>query len=158
METCRAIRQQDNDPEHSTPVVIVASEQDQARGISAGATDWLIKPFTSAYARTKVRAWILRTACQAMMTLTPEREKLRFAQRPLPIEPPRLRKKRAQGQRHPTPHTGTENRRFSNDAIRTEKGDLLWMYCREVAPFETASFRKKIGQLIAHATNTPAEI
>jgi hypothetical protein len=32
------------------------------------------------------------------------------------------------------------------------------MYCREVAPFETPSFRKKIGQLIAHATNTPAEI
>ena len=31
------------------------------------------------------------------------------------------------------------------------------MYCREVAPFETPSFRKKIGQLIAHATNAPAE-
>ena len=29
------------------------------------------------------------------------------------------------------------------------------MYCREVAPFETPSFRKKFGQLIAHATNTP---
>jgi len=45
------------------PVVIVASEQDQARGISAGVTDWLIKPFSSAYARTKVRAWALRSAC-----------------------------------------------------------------------------------------------
>ena len=31
------------------------------------------------------------------------------------------------------------------------------MYCREVAPFETPSFGKKIGQLIAHATNAPAE-
>ena len=48
------------------PVVIVASEQDQARGVSAGVTDWLIKPFTGAYARTKVRAWVLRTACQGM--------------------------------------------------------------------------------------------
>ena len=47
------------------PVVIVASEQDQARGISAGVTDWLIKPFSSAYARTKVRAWALRSACKA---------------------------------------------------------------------------------------------
>ena len=158
LETCRAIRQQDNDPEHSMPVVIVASEQDQARGISAGVTDWLIKPFTSAYARTKVRAWALRTACQAMRTLTPERQELRFAQRPLPVEPPRLRPKRAQGARRPTPPTGAENRRFSNDAISTEKAALLWMYCREVAPFETPSFRKKIGQLIAHATNTPAEM
>jgi DNA-binding response OmpR family regulator len=157
LDTCRAIRQQDNDPEHSIPVVIVASEQDQAGGISAGVTDWLIKPFTSAYARTKVRAWILRTACHAMMTLTPEREKLRVAQPPSPIESPRLRTKRAQGQRRPTSHTGTEKRR-SNDAIRTEKADLLWMYCREVAPFDTASFGKKIGQLIARATNTPAEI
>ena len=66
METCRAIRQQDNDPEHSLPVLIVASELDQARGVSAGVTDWLIKPFTGAYARTKVRAWVLRTACQRM--------------------------------------------------------------------------------------------
>jgi hypothetical protein len=92
-----------------------------------------------------------------MMTLTPEREKLRVAQPPSPIESPRLRTKRAQGQRRPTSHTGTEKRR-SNDAIRTEKADLLWMYCREVAPFDTASFGKKIGQLIARATNTPAEI
>jgi ribonuclease BN (tRNA processing enzyme)/CheY-like chemotaxis protein len=158
LETCRAIRQQDKDPEHSMPVVIVASEQDQARGISAGVTDWLIKPFTSAYARTKVRAWALRSACKATRRLTPERQELRFAQRPLPVEPPRLRPKRARGARRPAPATGTENGRFSNGAISTEKAALLWMYCREVAPFETPSFRKKIGQLIAHATNTPAEM
>jgi multidrug resistance efflux pump len=37
--------------------------------------------------------------------------------------------------------------------ISTEKAALLWMHCREIAPFETPSFRKKIGQLIAHATS-----
>jgi DNA-binding response OmpR family regulator len=101
LETRRAIRQQDKDPEHSMPVVIVASEQDQALGISAGVTDWLIKPFTSAYARTKVRAWALRSACKATRRLTPERQELRFAQRPLPIEPPRVRPKRARGESRP---------------------------------------------------------
>ena len=66
METCRAIRQQDNDHEHQLPVVMVASQEDQASGAAAGVTDWLIKPFTAAYARTKIRAWALRTACQWM--------------------------------------------------------------------------------------------
>ena len=66
METCRAIRQQDNDHEHQLPVVMIASQEDQASGAAAGVTDWLIKPFTAAYARTKIRAWALRTACQWM--------------------------------------------------------------------------------------------
>ena len=76
METCRAIRQLDNDPEHSLPVLIVASELDQARGVSAGVTDWLIKPFTGAYARTKVRAWVLRTAFEGMRRALPRAKNL----------------------------------------------------------------------------------
>jgi DNA-binding response OmpR family regulator len=158
METCRAIRQQDNDPEHSMPVLIVASELDQARGVSAGVTDWLIKPFTGAYARTKVRAWVLRTACEGMRRALPQGEEPRFAPPPLPIGPPRLRTQRAKGSPRQMPHRGTEARRSSDKEISTEKAALLWMYCREVAPFETPSFGKKIGQLIAHATNTPAEM
>ena len=46
-KTCRAIRQQDNDHEHQLPVVMVASQEDQASGAAAGVTDWLIKPFTT---------------------------------------------------------------------------------------------------------------
>lgn len=158
METCRAIRQLDNDPEHSLPVLIVASELDQARGVSAGVTDWLIKPFTGAYARTKVRAWVLRTAFEGMRRALPQGEEPRFAPPPLPIGPPRLRTQRAKGSPRQMPHRGTEARRSSDKEISTEKAALLWMYCREVAPFETPSFGKKIGQLIAHATNTPAEM
>jgi CheY-like chemotaxis protein len=45
METCRAIRQQDDDHEHQLPVVMVASQEDQTPGAAAGVTDWLIKPF-----------------------------------------------------------------------------------------------------------------
>jgi DNA-binding response OmpR family regulator len=66
MATCRAIRQQGNGHEHRLPVVVVAGQEDQVPGAAAGVTDWLIKPFTGAYARTKILAWVLRTACQRM--------------------------------------------------------------------------------------------
>ena len=29
-------------------------------GYSAGVSDWLIKPFTAAHARTTIRKWLLR--------------------------------------------------------------------------------------------------
>jgi CheY-like chemotaxis protein len=115
MEMCRAIRQQDNDHEHPLPVVMVASQEDQAPGAAAGVTDWLIKPFSGAYARTKIRAWVLRTACQWM------------------------------------------ERRSLENVISTDKSSLLWMYCREIAPFETPTFSNKVGELIARATRTSSE-
>jgi hypothetical protein len=50
---------------------------------------------------------------------------------------------------------GIENRRFSKNVISTDKSALLWMYCREIAPFETPAFSKKVGNLIARATSAP---
>jgi phosphoribosyl 1,2-cyclic phosphodiesterase/CheY-like chemotaxis protein len=90
METCRAIRQQDNDHERQLPVVIVASREDQAPGAAAGVTDWLIKPFTGAYARTKIRGWVLRTACQWMRGVIPDDEEtaLNWAACARPTTPP----------------------------------------------------------------------
>src|SRR5438876_1188201 len=64
MEMCRAIREQENDREHQLPVIMVAAQENQAAGAAAGVTDWLIKPFTDACARTKIRAWALRAACR----------------------------------------------------------------------------------------------
>jgi hypothetical protein len=40
--------------------------------------------------------------------------------------------------------------------ISTDKSVLLWMYCREIAPFETPTFGEKVGELIARATSTPS--
>ncbi len=53
------------------------------------------------------------------------------------------------------PQKGTEKRRSSENVISTDKSALLWMYCREIAPFETPTFSKKVGELIARATSTP---
>jgi CheY-like chemotaxis protein len=59
LEMCRAIREQENDHEHQLPVVMVAAQEHQD---AAGVTDWLIKPFTDAYARTKICAWRMKNA------------------------------------------------------------------------------------------------
>jgi hypothetical protein len=40
--------------------------------------------------------------------------------------------------------------------ISTDKSALLWMYCREIAPFETPTFSTKVGELIGRATKRPS--
>ena len=141
---CRAIREQENDREHQLPVIMVAAQENQAAGASAGVTDWLIKPFTDACARTKIRAWPLRAACKWMRGVIPEDEEL--ARPPVHVRRARMAQK------------GIENRRFSENVISTDKSALLWMYCREIAPFETPAFSKKVGNLIARATKRPSEM
>jgi hypothetical protein len=56
----------------------------------------------------------------------------------------------------PLPQKETEKRRFPENVISTDKSVLLWMYCREIAPFETPTFGEKVGELIARATSTPS--
>jgi hypothetical protein len=51
-----------------------------------------------------------------------------------------------------------ETGRFSENVIRTDKSALLWMYCREIAPFETPAFSENVGNLIARATKRPSEM
>jgi phosphoribosyl 1,2-cyclic phosphodiesterase/DNA-binding response OmpR family regulator len=79
IETCRAIRAQEKDGENQVPVIMVATQEDRARGAAACVTDWLIKPFSAAYGRTKIRAWVLRTACQWIRGAIPADEERRLA-------------------------------------------------------------------------------
>jgi len=53
------------------------------------------------------------------------------------------------------PQKGTEKGRSSEKVISTDKAALLWMFCKEIAPFETPTFSKKVGELIARATSAP---
>src|SRR5262249_23499398 len=71
MEICRSIRRDLMPDDAELPIIVVASHQDLPAGVAAGVTDWLITPFTNSYARTKVRAWILRTACHWMRASLP---------------------------------------------------------------------------------------
>jgi DNA-binding response OmpR family regulator len=56
MAACRAIRLAQGQ-QSGLPVVVIAVRQDSTFGEAAGVTDWLIKPFSESFIRTKVRAW-----------------------------------------------------------------------------------------------------
>ena len=73
---CRAVREAEGG---ELPVVVVAAQEDSAAGAAAGVTEWLIKPFTPSYARAKIRAWVLRTACRWMRASIPDDEQRRLA-------------------------------------------------------------------------------
>jgi phosphoribosyl 1,2-cyclic phosphodiesterase/DNA-binding response OmpR family regulator len=64
MDISRALRAQANDDELLVPVIMVARPEHQDTSTEAGVTDWLIKPFTTAFARTKIRTALLRAASQ----------------------------------------------------------------------------------------------
>ena len=148
MDMCRAIRRQANDDQHRLPVVMVAEQEDRDSGAAAGVTDWLIKPFTGAYGRTKIRAWVLRAASQAVRRGVPADEEWRSA-------PPRAMQILDATRLHPRPQKGTERRHSSERATSSNKSALLWMYGREIASFDTPAFRSKVGEIIARATRMP---
>jgi len=78
ISACRAIRRKEGEHEHQLPVVIIAAREDTRAGAAAGVTDWLIKPFGSSYARTKIRAWVLRTECRWVQASLPSDEERRI--------------------------------------------------------------------------------
>jgi phosphoribosyl 1,2-cyclic phosphodiesterase/DNA-binding response OmpR family regulator len=75
---CKAIRNGNSVEAESLPVILLADREDVAGGEAAGVTEWIVKPFTSSYIRTKVRAWILRTASRWVRAAIPEDEEARL--------------------------------------------------------------------------------
>jgi DNA-binding response OmpR family regulator len=71
MSACRAIRQMKHD---EIPVVMVAGAEVSNASTDGCVSDWLIKPFTGSYARTKIRAWVLRTECRWVRAAMPADE------------------------------------------------------------------------------------
>jgi hypothetical protein len=109
---------------HRSPIVLVSEQEDWESGDAAVVTDWLIKPFTGAYARTKIRAWVLRTACHWIPSGAPANEERQLAS-PLVT---RNQFDRITGPQH-------ERRRSPKRVANSDKSALLWMYGRKIAPF-----------------------
>lgn len=59
------------------PLIVVGHSEDEA-GSAPGVTDWLIEPFTNQYARTKLRAWLLRTRARWIPARIPAGEEQRL--------------------------------------------------------------------------------
>ncbi len=77
LDLCRAIRAEPGAYGKDAVIVLVRKQEDpneQQIESDAGVSDWLIEPFSTAYARTRVRAWVLRTVCRWERAPLPENE------------------------------------------------------------------------------------
>jgi phosphoribosyl 1,2-cyclic phosphodiesterase/CheY-like chemotaxis protein len=79
LAVCRAIRSAGTAYARDVPVILTADQEDEAAGAAAGVTDWLRKPFSEAYVRTRVRAWLLRIPCRWQQAPRPVDEERRLA-------------------------------------------------------------------------------
>jgi CheY-like chemotaxis protein len=154
IDLCRTIRRQASD-EHQLILVMVAGQEDQDAGAAAGVSDWLIKPFTAAYARTKIRTWLLRAACKSTKSIIPAKKERRSA--PLGVlHNANIESGRVKGsdwiKKQRVLQKGVDKRA---PVLSSDKSALLWMYGREIASFDTPTFSKKLGDIIARATSMP---
>ncbi len=74
---CRAIRGGGDEYGLRLPIVIVTDRDEAAT--AEGVNDWLIKPFSTSYARTRVRALLLGMACRWQQPPVPKDEERRLA-------------------------------------------------------------------------------
>ena len=79
LATSHAIRMSGHPTARDVPIVITAAQEEIGAGIAAGVTDWLVKPFSEIYARTRLRAWLMRTICRWVQPRRPANEADRLA-------------------------------------------------------------------------------
>jgi phosphoribosyl 1,2-cyclic phosphodiesterase/CheY-like chemotaxis protein len=78
---CRAVRADPTAYGAGLPFVLVtdAAGVEPSMAADVGATDWLATPFSTFYARTRIRAWCLRSACRWRPAALPADEPARLA-------------------------------------------------------------------------------
>jgi hypothetical protein len=130
----------------------VAEHEDTNVDDAAEVSDWLVKPFTLAHARTKVRTWLLRAAHQTNKHRAELEEHRRLPFRPFVVTgADRRADKIAEYVRVLEKETHRER-----SGISSEKAALLWMYGSEMAAFDTPEFGRKLGRIITQATSKAA--
>lgn len=78
LELFKKVRGAEEGRADEIPIIIVADDEEALAWTKAGVTDWLIKPFSSAYARTRIRASLLRRTCRWERALTTADEEQRL--------------------------------------------------------------------------------
>jgi CheY-like chemotaxis protein len=75
---CRAIATDRAGDRRQMPVVMIA-DREVAGGKEAGVAEWMLKPFSGAYAHAKVQAWVLRGMSRWRKAAVPDDEARRLA-------------------------------------------------------------------------------
>ncbi len=81
-DLCRRLRAAAGGDGSALPIVLIADAADETqRGLaeSAGVTDWLLRPFSPAYARSRIAAWVLRRSAGWIAPPMPPDEGRRLA-------------------------------------------------------------------------------
>lgn len=75
---CRALREEENGQD--TPLIVVADQARMAEaGEATGVTDWLTRPYSLQYARSRMRAWLMRSMSRWRKAPLPQDEEKRLA-------------------------------------------------------------------------------
>jgi phosphoribosyl 1,2-cyclic phosphodiesterase/CheY-like chemotaxis protein len=76
---CRRVRKLDTGETPQVPIVVIADRDNKAPELDGFGADWIVRPFSEEYARTRIRAWILRSTCRWIRAQLPEQEEERLA-------------------------------------------------------------------------------
>jgi phosphoribosyl 1,2-cyclic phosphodiesterase/DNA-binding response OmpR family regulator len=78
---CAELRALDGEAAKDTPIIVVADQSGvpEDKGEAAGVTDWLTRPFSLQYARSRLRAWIMRSMLRWRKAPLPGDEEERLA-------------------------------------------------------------------------------
>lgn len=81
LSLCAELRALDGEAAKVTPIIIVADQTavPDDKGEAAGVTDWLTRPFSVQYARSRLRAWIMRSMLRWRKAPLPGDEERRLA-------------------------------------------------------------------------------
>ncbi len=81
LAVCRQVRSLEGAYAKNVAIVLLKDAEEPERReeeADVGVTDWLLKPFDNMYARTRIRAWLLRTACRWVRAPRPPDEEKRI--------------------------------------------------------------------------------
>jgi phosphoribosyl 1,2-cyclic phosphodiesterase/GAF domain-containing protein len=79
VEICRRVTESGLHETLQTPIMALVDRENTASDLTEFNTDWMIRPFSHEYARTRIRACILQTTCQWVRARLPENETARLA-------------------------------------------------------------------------------
>jgi phosphoribosyl 1,2-cyclic phosphodiesterase/DNA-binding response OmpR family regulator len=77
---CQKLREHPGDDASDVPIIVVTEQANVSaeRGEVAGVTDWLTRPFSMQYARSRMRAWLMRSMLRWRKAVLPQNEEERL--------------------------------------------------------------------------------